>query len=86
MRRHMRTSIDIPEPLLRQARAVARKRKTTLRAVFLDGLRQAVAAESPSRAPYALPDATFGAGGVHEGIDLSDWDRVRELAYSGRGG
>jgi hypothetical protein len=37
----MRTSIDIPEPLLRRARAVARRRKTTLRAVLLDGLRLA---------------------------------------------
>jgi len=82
----MRTSIDIPEPLLRRARASARKRKTTLRAVLLDGLRRALDDDASGGGPYVLPDESCGEGGVHEGIALDDWDRLRELAYDGRGG
>jgi hypothetical protein len=85
MRVHMRTSIDIPEPLLRRARAAARKRKTTLRAVLLDGLRQALDAETPSGSGYALPDESFGEGGVNEGVTISDWERIRDLSYAERG-
>ena len=82
----MRTSFDIPDPLLRRAKARARKYNTTLRAVLLDGLRRVLDDESASRSPYTLADESFGEGGVREGIDLSDWDRVRELTYEGRGG
>lgn len=82
----MRISIDLPEPLLRTARAATRKRQTTLRAVLLDGLRQALESEARQRSAHALPDESFGEGGVNEGVSLTDWDRIRELSYDGRGG
>jgi hypothetical protein len=82
----MRTSLDIPEPLLRRARAAAKRRRTTLRAVLLEGLRHALDGESHGPAGYTLADESFGEGGVHEGVSITEWERLRELAYDGRGG
>jgi len=85
MRTHMRTSIDIPDPLLKRARSVARKRNTTLRAVLLEGLSRALEDEGTT-APYSLPDESFGEGGLVEGLSPGEWDRIAALAYEGRGG
>lgn len=82
----MRASIDIPEPLLRRARALARKRRTTLKAVLLDGLRLALENAAPARREYVLADESFGEGGVSEGVSITDWERLRDLTYGGRGG
>jgi hypothetical protein len=82
----MRTSIDIPEPLLRRARAMARRRKTTLKSVLLEGLRLALEGEAASREDYVLPDESFGEGGVNRGGDMGDWEHIRDLVYQGRGG
>jgi hypothetical protein len=83
---HMRTSFDIPDALLRRAKSRAARQKTTVRAIVLEGLRRVLEDEGATRAPYVLADESFGTGGVHEGVDLSDWDRIRALTYEGRGG
>lgn len=82
----MRTSFDIPDSLLKRAKALARQRRTTLRAVFLEGLRRVLDEQTTRRSAYELPDESFGEGGVCEGVRLSDWERMRELIYEGRGG
>lgn len=82
---HMRTSIDIPDALLARARRLAEARGTTLREVVLDGLR-AVVEQSPRKASsFRLRDASFGDGGLVEGLQEGDWERIRDLAYEGRG-
>ena len=83
MSRHIRTSFDIPDPLLRKAKAVARARKTTLRQLLLEGLR-AVVEERP--APYRLEDHAFGGKGLVEGLGWDDWDEILRRSYEGRGG
>jgi hypothetical protein len=85
MLRHMRTSIDIPDALLVRARRLAESRGTTLREVVLDGLRAVVEQGTRRPAPFRLRDAAFGEGGLAEGLDETDWDRIRDLAYEGRG-
>ena len=86
MPRHMPTSVEIPDALLRRVRSVARKRRTTLRAIVLEGLRKVVDQQPREMPPYTLGDASFGDGGLVEGLSATDWEEIRHRAYGGRGG
>jgi hypothetical protein len=84
MLKHMRTSVEIPDALLRRAKKLARERGVTLRQLLLDGLRSVV--ERPDSAPtYRMKDCSFGEGGLVEGLSWSDVERVDELVYEDRG-
>lgn len=81
----MRTTIDLPDALFKKAKRTAQDRGTTLRALVIEGLRLVTQAGSkPQR--FQLPDASFGDGGLVEGLAETDWDRIRDLAYEARGG
>jgi Bacterial antitoxin of type II TA system, VapB len=85
MLRHMRTSIDVPDALLDKARRVARSRGSTLRELVIEGLRAVL--ERQERAPrFRLRDASYGQGGLVDGVDESDWEAIRGTSYEGRGG
>jgi len=86
MHEHMRTSIDIPDPLLRQAKALARRRGKTVRALVVEGLHAVIERGAAKRAPYRLRDKSFGGDGLVEGLSATDWERIRERTYEGRGG
>ncbi len=87
MLRHMRTTLDLPTPLLEKAKRLARARRTTLRQLVAEGLQWVVEADKASRASpsFRLRDASFGEGGLANGLDENDWERIRELTYEGRG-
>jgi hypothetical protein len=81
----MRTSIDMPDALLAKAKAIARQRGSTLRELVIEGLRNVL--EKQAKAPrFRLRDASFGKGGLADGLDETDWDRIRDLSYGKRGG
>jgi hypothetical protein len=81
----MRTSIDMPDSLLAKAKEVARHRGTTLRELVIEGLRTVL--DKQARAPrFRLRDASFGKGGLVAGLDETDWEKIRDLSYEGRGG
>jgi hypothetical protein len=84
MLRHMRTSVDIPDPLLRRARKLARQRGTTLRALLVEGLRKALERE-PKTTKHRMQDRSYGEGGLVSGLSWSDAERIDELAYGDRG-
>jgi len=81
----MKTTVEIPDPLAEEAKAVARREKTTLRALIETGLRQ-VLRDRRRRARFRLRDASFGGRGLQPGFREEDWQRIREAAYEGRGG
>jgi hypothetical protein len=76
----MKTTIDIPEPLLHQARERAARDGTTLRALVEKGLRQ-VLAEKPEAEPFNLKQVTFGGDGTVSALNRDDWDNIRDRAY-----
>ena len=81
---HMRTSIDIPDALLRRAKKLARERGITLRQLLLEGLQSAV--ERPDlAATHRMKDCSFGEGGLVDGMSWSDMERLDELVYGDRG-
>ncbi len=79
----MKTTFDLPDALVAQARTLAAREGTTMRALVEEGLRHAVARrEDP---PFELRDASFGGRGTQPGVDLGSWEHIRELIYRGRG-
>jgi hypothetical protein len=80
----MKTTLEISDPLLREARKVAAREKTTLRALVEQGLRQVVAEKKKDK-PFRLRDASFKGDGLHPDVANLSWDEIRDLIYEGRG-
>jgi len=81
---NMKTTIDIADPLLSEARTVAARQGTTVRALVEAGLREVLARRRKSGA-FRLRRATFRGRGLQPGAAGGDWARLRDLSYSGRG-
>ena len=80
----MKTTIDIPDPLLESAKAVAAREGTTLRALVESGLREIL--ENRERAQsFRLRKASFGGNGLRPDAKELSWDETRKLAYGDRG-
>ena len=81
----MKTTVEIPDPLLSEAKRLAARQHTTVRALIEQGLRQ-VLAERKGRRSHRLRQASFRGEGVQPGVQEGAWERLRALAYEGRGG
>lgn len=55
----MKTTVEIADGLLREAKAVARKRHTTLRELLEEGLRLELERRRQPRKPFRLKDGSF---------------------------
>ncbi len=81
---HMKTTIDIADPLLEAAKKAAAREGTTLRALVELGLRQVL--ESRKRGGvFRLRKASFGGKGLQPAAKDLSWDQIREIAYGDRG-
>jgi len=74
----MKTTIEIADALLLEARGVAAHEKTTVRALVEDGLRMALAERQQKRKPFKLKLVTEGGSGLAPGIPE---ELPRHLAY-----
>ena len=81
----MKTTIDIADPLLRKAQKIAARERTTLRALVEQGLRKIIAERKTAR-PSRLRKVTFKGQGLVPELRDADWEKIRDLAYEGRGG
>ncbi len=79
----MKTTVEIPDSLLREAKRVALRERTTVRALIEQGLREMVSHRKAGR--FALRKASFAGDGLAMGASLRDWESLRDLIYSGRG-
>lgn len=82
---NMKTTIDIANPLLSEAKRVAQREGTTLRALVEEGLRR-VLDERQRRPPFRLRQVSFGGQGLVPGLSEGNWDEIRRRAYEGHGG
>ncbi|MBG0813059.1 type II toxin-antitoxin system VapB family antitoxin [Planomonospora sp. ID82291] len=80
---HMKTTVEISDALLREARRLARSEGTTLRALVEEGLRS-VLARRAEKEGYTLPDASVGGQGLQPRLRDASWEDVRALAYGDR--
>ena len=81
----MKTTIDLPDTLLEEARRVAAERATTVRALVETGLRRELR-ERARKSSFALRDASFKGRGLRPEVENASWESLRELAYGSRGG
>jgi hypothetical protein len=68
----MRTTVQLPDDLLKAAKRHAVDTGQTLTAVIADALRAALAREGIRGAPEPIELPTFGSEGVLPGVDLDD--------------
>ncbi len=81
---HMKTTIQIPDSLLKEARKLANEENTTLKSLMEEGLRRIVS-ERKRRGKFKLRKATFRGKGLQSHLEGATWDRIRDLSYEGRG-
>jgi hypothetical protein len=79
----MKTTLEISDPLLREARKIAARENTTLRALVEQGLRQVVSEKKKDK-PFRLRDASFKGDGLHPDVANLSWEEIRELANERR--
>lgn len=80
----MKTTIEISDSLLREARKLAVREGVTLRALVERGLHRVVT-ETKNGAPFKLRRASFKGKGLQPDLRDASRERVRDLAYEGRG-
>ncbi|HEY7168345.1 MAG TPA: type II toxin-antitoxin system VapB family antitoxin [Candidatus Binatia bacterium] len=81
----MKTTIEISDSLLSEAKKLAAKEGTTVRAYVEQGLRQVIA-DRKSRGSFKLRKASFKGKGLQEGIKDGSWEGIREMIYERHGG
>jgi hypothetical protein len=81
----MKTTIEISGPLLNDAKKLAARDGTTLRALVEQGLRQVVRERRQGK-PFKLRDGSFKGEGLTPEFADADWEKIRAAIYEGRGG
>lgn len=77
---HMKTTINLPDALWQSARRYAKEHNTTVTALIQEGLHK-VLHERITSQRFALPDCSFGEGGLSAEFCGRGWDQIREAAY-----
>jgi len=80
----MKTTVEIPESLLQQARRVASQEHTTVKALVQEGLRR-ILAERKAGKPFKLRKVSFRGNGLQPQMAGAAWQQIRDAAYQGRG-
>jgi hypothetical protein len=78
---HMRTTLDLPDPLYRKAKKLARERGVPFRELMAEALRLLFRETAAKKKPYELKDTAVGGSGLVDGLSWNDWDSIRELSY-----
>jgi hypothetical protein len=81
----MKTTIEISDVLLRQARKTAEREGVTLRALVERGLNR-VLSESSQTAPFKLRHSSFKGKGLSPEFRHATWETIRDEIYKGHGG
>jgi Arc/MetJ family transcription regulator len=86
MGRHiMKTTIEIADDLFQRAQRVARREKTTFRALTEAGLRQVLKEKQAKTAKWKWKPVTFRGSGLTDEFKNASWDKIRDEIYRGRG-
>ena len=80
-----KTTIEISEPLLSEARKFAARDRTTLRALVEQGLRKVLADRKQRSGPFRLRTASVKGRGLRPEFADAGWERLRDAIYDGRG-
>ena len=81
----MKTTLDIADPLIAEAKRIAARDGETLRSLVEQGLRKVLAERSHKAKPFKLRDASFKGTGMTPEFEGASWDKIRDAIYEGRG-
>jgi Bacterial antitoxin of type II TA system, VapB len=81
----MKTTVEIVDPVLAEAKRIAAREGTSVRALIEEGLRRVVASRQGRSLP-ALRRVTFRGNGLTPDVREGSWERIRDLVYEGHGG
>ena len=79
----MKTTIEIADDLFERAQQVARKGKTTFRALAEQGLRLVLKQKQTNAKVRKWKPITRG-GGLNPAFKAWNWEKIRDLIYEGR--
>jgi hypothetical protein len=77
---HMKTTIEISDVVLENAKALAAREGTTVRALVEDALRQLLRGRRASSG-FRLRDASVDGDGLRPEFQNAGWERIREAVY-----
>ena len=83
--RLMKTTIEIADDLFQRVQSLARKEKTSFRALTEAGLRLILSGQQQKKPRELPPLVTCGGGGLTSEFKDGNWDRIRDEIYRGRG-
>lgn len=81
----VKTTLDISDSLLNQARKIATRDGETLRSLVEQGLRKVVAERARKTTRFELRDASVDGEGLRPEFQNAPWEKLRELIYEGHG-
>ena len=76
-----KTTIELGDVLLAQAKRAAAAESTTLRALVEAGLRNELAGRRQRSAPFQLRRVMVNGRGMHPQLRGASWQQLRDLAY-----
>lgn len=79
----MKTTVEIPDPLFRQAKEFAARHGIPLREVFERGLETVLRGSRPPARRFRLKTVTTKGEGL---FCEDDWGKIRSMIYEGHGG
>jgi hypothetical protein len=80
----MKTTVDIAVPLLRKAKALARREGRTLRDLVEAGLRREIEAAQTEERDFRLRDASVDGAGLSESLRGASFAELLDLSYGDR--
>ena len=82
----MKTTIEIADPLLAQARKIAARDGETLRSLVEQGLRTVIAQRNAKDKPFKLRDASVKGDGLRDEVAHLSMHEILLMSYGDRGG
>jgi hypothetical protein len=80
----MKTTIDLPDELVKQARRIAQQEGATLRALVEEGLQRSLEARRKTvRRQLDFP--SYGGSGLTDALRGAPWSRIRDEIYREHG-
>lgn len=80
----MKTTIDIADTLLEEAKATAERESATLSSLVEEGLRFVLAQRTEMQVPFRLRDASVDGRGLQPGIDLANREQMLALIHTNK--